>query len=128
MRQLLLYDSGFLLPPYVDKAFQGLKADIVLSSSVSIGDYDTTLEYTQLQVPVKTDASLNLLLPVLARPIVQKIVNGSILGFNTVIITDPTETSFNVAISGSITQAGPCKLTRCLVSSLSSGLIKFGSA
>lgn len=41
----------------------------------------TTLNYTQLSVPIATDSSLNLILPVLAQPIVQKIVSGSVLGY-----------------------------------------------
>ena len=44
------------------------------------GDYATTLSYTQSGVPISTDNSLNLILPVLAQPIVQKVVSGSILG------------------------------------------------
>jgi hypothetical protein len=44
------------------------------------GDYPTTLDFTQLAVPVATDQSLNFLLPVLAQPIVQKIITGAILG------------------------------------------------
>lgn len=103
--------TGFNLPTFVDKSFNLLKADIELITSVGIGGYETTLTYSQLAVPVKTDASLNLLLPVLARPIVQKIVNGSILGFDTILISNAKETSFDVAISGAITNAGPCEPT-----------------
>lgn len=47
----------------------------------TIGDYNTQLEYSQEDVPVGTDDSLNMLLPVLAAPIVQKIVTGSNLGY-----------------------------------------------
>jgi hypothetical protein len=90
---------GFVLPPFVDKVFSLLKADISLLSQVNIGQYSTQLTYTQLQVPVKTDQSLNLLLRVLARPIVQKIVNGSVLGFDMLTISNATETSFDVSLS-----------------------------
>lgn len=45
------------------------------------GEYITTLNYTQFSVPIATDSSLNLILPVLAQPIVQKIVSGSVLGY-----------------------------------------------
>lgn len=51
-----------------------------LQSSCS-GEYSTTLNYTQLDVPIATDSSLDLILPVLAQPIVQKIVSGSVLGY-----------------------------------------------
>lgn len=46
---------------------------------MSVGDYKTTLQYIQPSVPTKTDDTLNLLLPILAKPIVQKIVSGSAL-------------------------------------------------
>lgn len=68
---------GFELPPYVQEAFKKLKSDITLSTELTIGEYSTTLEYEQKGLPTKTDDSLNYLLPLLARPIVQKIVDGS---------------------------------------------------
>ena len=54
-----------------------LRRSVILING--IGDYETTLQYTQPSVPTKTDATLNLLLPVLAKPIVQKIVSRSVL-------------------------------------------------
>ncbi|KAI0686332.1 hypothetical protein BC835DRAFT_1523137 [Cytidiella melzeri] len=99
--------TGFNLPDYVNRAFKQLRADIQLTSLVSIGDYDTTLEYSQLDVPVATDDSLNLLLPILAKPIVQKIVTGSNLGISTVIISNPQENSFGTKLVGNITNSGP---------------------
>lgn len=89
--------SGFDLPSFVDKAFKDLFSDVSLSSEVTIGtlhissklpsdsctigDYTTNLEYTQVSVPTVTDDSLNFLLPMLAQPIVQKIVTGALLGY-----------------------------------------------
>lgn len=58
------------------------------------GEYPTTLQYTQTDVETKTDKSLNNILPVLAQPIVQKIVSGSVLGIETVIIKNIQEKSF----------------------------------
>ena len=74
----------------------------------STGDYQTTLTYVQLDVQTKTDKSLHLLLPILAQPIVQKIVSGSVLGIETVVIKDIKENSFVTSLKGSITDAGPC--------------------
>ncbi|KAF8485430.1 hypothetical protein JB92DRAFT_3101521 [Gautieria morchelliformis] len=71
-----------------------LQSHIVLSSAVSISDYPTTLDFTQLAVPVGTDDSLNLLLPILVQPIVQKIITGAVLAINTVLISTPQETAF----------------------------------
>lgn len=101
--------TGFQLPPFVDKAFSFLKADIGLVATLDVGGYLSDLTYSQSQVAVKTDQTLNFLLPVLARPIVQTIVDGSVLGFNTLLITNAKESSFDVEISGGITNAGPCE-------------------
>lgn len=93
-------DRGFDLPTFVDTAFKDLRSDVHLIAELMIGacnllilvpwhlisligssgEYATTLSYTQLSVPITTDSSLNLMLPVLAQPIVQKIVGGSVLG------------------------------------------------
>jgi len=90
--------SGFNLPNFVDTAFKQLHSDVQLAADIQIGicfpisafdsdtesngvgDYSTELHYTQSAVPTKTDETLNLLLPILAQPIVQKIVSGSTLG------------------------------------------------
>ncbi|TDL25981.1 hypothetical protein BD410DRAFT_895443 [Rickenella mellea] len=103
--------TGFDLPTYVQKAFKGLRSDVSLTSAVTIGDYSTTLDYTQLAVPVVTDDSLNLLLPILAQPIVQKLVSASTLGISTVVISNPGQNSFSTKLSGSITDAGPFDAT-----------------
>ncbi|KAI0660249.1 hypothetical protein C8Q70DRAFT_914138 [Cubamyces menziesii] len=98
---------GFDLPTFVDQAFTKLSTDVQLTAGVMIGDYATTLQYTQPDVVTKTDKSLNMILPILAQPIVQKIVSGSVLGIETVIIKDVQEKSFGTSLKGSITQAGP---------------------
>ena len=99
--------SGFDLPSFVDQAFAVLKADIGLKSQVTIGDYATTLNYAQTAVPVQTDETLHLLLPILAQPIVQKIVDASVMGIETLVIANPQENSFDTTLKGSITNAGP---------------------
>lgn len=73
--------TGFDLPSFVDKAFKQLKSDVTLSTDVTIGEYATTIDYTQEGLLTSTDESLNLLLPILAQPIVQKLVTGSVLGY-----------------------------------------------
>lgn len=99
------------MPDFVDAAFKQLQSDVNLTSQVSIGEYNTTLSYVQQAVPISTDSSLNLILPILAKPIVQKIVDASILGVDTVLISDPAEVSFTSALIGSITNAGPFDAT-----------------
>lgn len=83
------------------------------------GDYATTLAYSQPDVQIKTDESLHLILPILAQPIVQTIVSGSVLGIETVLIKDIKENSFGTTLKGSITQAGPCTSPSCPLLSLS---------
>lgn len=78
-RQADLY-RGFNLPKFVQSAFSKLQSDVELTTDVTIGEYATTLQYSQNGLPTKTDDSLNYILPVLAKPIVQKIVSGSGLG------------------------------------------------
>ncbi|GAA5937070.1 uncharacterized protein JCM15063_000146 [Sporobolomyces koalae] len=99
--------TGFNLPSYVLQAFAGLKVNVDLTSSVNIGDYATVLSYVQKDVPAYTDQTLTLLLPVLARPIVQKIVDEAALGIDTVMISDPSNTAFTAGLVGSLTNSGP---------------------
>ncbi|KAL1718757.1 hypothetical protein EV715DRAFT_290908 [Schizophyllum commune] len=99
--------TGFELPPYVQQAFKQLHSDVSLTAGVTIGEYETHLTYAQQGLPTKTDDSLDYLLPILARPIVEKIVDGAALGIETVLITDPKEDMFTAALVGSITNAGP---------------------
>ncbi|GAA5969858.1 hypothetical protein JCM21900_004182 [Sporobolomyces salmonicolor] len=99
--------TGFDLPSYVLQAFAGLEVDVDLISTLNIGDYKTVLSYTQAGVPAYTDQSLTLLLPVLARPIVQKIVDEAALGIDTVMITNPSNTAFTAGLVGSLTNSGP---------------------
>jgi hypothetical protein len=73
--------TGFDLPSFVDAAFKHLVSDVTLTAGATIGDYPTTLTYTQKRVPTITDQSLHLLLPVLAKPIVQKVIDGAALGY-----------------------------------------------
>ena len=73
--------TGFDLPSFVDAAFKNLVSDVALTAGVTIGEYATTLSYTQKHVTTITDQSLHLLLPVLAKPIVQKVVDGAVLGY-----------------------------------------------
>ncbi|KIM45161.1 hypothetical protein M413DRAFT_332807 [Hebeloma cylindrosporum] len=103
--------KGFDLPSFVGKAFKQLKSDVQLSTDVTIGEYKTTLQFSQEGLPTVTDESLALILPVLAGPIVQKIVGGSALGLDTVIILDPGQNSFKTQLKGGITDAGPFDAT-----------------
>ena len=118
--------SDFDLPSYVQAAFKKLRSDVQLTSDViigmvfgelsvlgaelSAGDYETTLQFAQTGVPTSTDDSLDLILPILAQPIITKIVAGAGLGFviamflrffysfpsslDTVLISNPKQSAF----------------------------------
>lgn len=83
--------TGFDLTSYVLNAFKVLTVDVDLVTVLKIGDFTTNLVYAQQQVKANTDSSLVLLLPILARPIVQKIVDGAFLSISTVMISNPTD-------------------------------------
>ncbi|UZJ55969.1 hypothetical protein CBS101457_005289 [Exobasidium rhododendri] len=99
--------TGFDLGTYVLQAFASATADLVITSDAIIGSYGTTLTFSQNNVPLGTDDTLLMLLPPVALPIVQKIVDGSILNIDRVTITDPRATSFTASLQGSLTNAGP---------------------
>jgi hypothetical protein len=105
-RQASLF-RGFDLTKFVQTAFTKLKSDVQLTTDLTIGEYPTTLTFSQPGLPTKTDASLDFILPILAAPIVQKIVGGSALGLDSVLIIDPQQNSFQTKLTGAITDAGP---------------------
>ncbi|KAF9007982.1 hypothetical protein BDQ17DRAFT_1388900 [Cyathus striatus] len=93
--------TGFELPAFVQAAFKNWRYNTLS------GKYTTVLDYQQLSVPISTDNSIDFILPVLAEPIVQKIVGGSALSIETVIISNPQQTSFETRLKGTISNAGP---------------------
>ncbi|KAE9401586.1 hypothetical protein BT96DRAFT_918717 [Gymnopus androsaceus JB14] len=97
--------TNFSLPSFVQTAFKQLKSDVNLTAQVS--EYNAVLNYMQSGLPTETDSSLDMILPILAKPIVQSIVGGSGLGIDAVLISNPQQTSFDTALNGSISNAGP---------------------
>ncbi|CDR88214.1 uncharacterized protein SPSC_03875 [Sporisorium scitamineum] len=109
-RRANLY-TGFDLPSYVDRAFRSATANLEIVAENNIGDYSSTLTFAQQDVPLGTDVTLNKLLPVLAGPIVQKIVDNAILNIDRVTILNPQQNSFQTALQGTITNSGPFDAT-----------------
>ncbi|KAF9529294.1 hypothetical protein CPB83DRAFT_790385 [Crepidotus variabilis] len=109
-RQASLF-KGFDLPTFVKTAFKQLKSDVKLTVGLSIGEYQTQIHLAQDSVATATDDSLELILPILAGPIVQRIVGGSTLSLDTVLIKDPRQTSFGTQLKGDIRNAGPFDAT-----------------
>ncbi|KAN0059778.1 hypothetical protein ACQY0O_008352 [Thecaphora frezii] len=99
--------TGFDLPTYITKAFASATTNLEIASDANIGDYSTALTFSQSNVPLGTDVTLNKLLPVLAAPIVQKIVDNAVLTIDRVTILDPQPNSFRTALQGTITNSGP---------------------
>lgn len=99
--------TGFDITTYVGNAFRAATADLTIVSDATIGDYGTTLTFSQNNVPLGTDETLFKLLPPLALPIVQRIVDGAILNVDRVTITEARPTSFTAALQGALTNAGP---------------------
>lgn len=103
--------TGFDLPAYVDRAFRSATANLEIIAEAAIGEYTTTFTLAQQDVPLGTDVTLNKLLPVLARPIVQKIVDSAILNIDRVTILEPQQNSFQTALQGTIQNTGPFDAT-----------------
>ncbi|OBZ77180.1 hypothetical protein A0J61_11863, partial [Choanephora cucurbitarum] len=108
-------DSGlfanFNVSQYVMDAMKALKVDLTLSSTLTIGQYVNDLAFSQGSVVVATDSSVTALIPIVGQPIVQQIVDGSVLGFDTIILSNVTENSFSVQMKGSISNTGPMDAT-----------------
>ena len=103
--------TNFNLPDYVHKAFSKALMNLVVESESTMGEYTTTITFPQQDVSLKTDQTLDLLLPVLARPVVQKIVDGSVLAVQSVLIINPQAKSFQARLKGTIRHSGPFDAT-----------------
>ncbi|KAG0049206.1 hypothetical protein BGZ83_005982 [Gryganskiella cystojenkinii] len=98
---------GFNVADFTLKAMANLVVDITMTTTVKVGDYQVTIPYTQTGVATTTDASILQLLPIVGTPIAQKIVDDSVLAFESIKIASPTDTSFSTDINGAITKTGP---------------------
>lgn len=99
--------QGFNISSYVMQAMQALAVDLQLESNLTIGQYQNTMQFAQTNVSTATDASITRLIPVVGQPIVQQIVDGAKLAFDTITLSEPTDQGFKVQMVGSITNAGP---------------------
>ncbi|ORX55671.1 hypothetical protein DM01DRAFT_1335066 [Hesseltinella vesiculosa] len=99
--------NTFNISQFVIDAAKALKADLNLDSTLKVGEYQTDLAFVQNTVQVNADWTITRLIPIVGQPIVQAIVNGAVLGFDTLVLSNPTETNAAVQMKGSITKAGP---------------------
>ncbi|CAO3592898.1 unnamed protein product [Absidia cylindrospora] len=105
-----LFD-GFNISSYVMEAMKALKADLALESTLRVGEYEDVLSFSQNAVQINADDTVTRLIPIVGQPIVQQIVNGAELGFETLVLSDPTNTNAKVQMKGSITKTGPMAAT-----------------
>ncbi|KAI7907912.1 uncharacterized protein BX663DRAFT_492385 [Cokeromyces recurvatus] len=99
--------SNFNISDYVLNAMKALKVDLSLSSTTAIGEYVNDLAFSQADVAVAVDNSVTALIPIVGHPIVQQIVDGSVLGFSAIVMSSVTEDSFKVQMKGSVANTGP---------------------
>ncbi|KAI9474137.1 MAG: hypothetical protein EXX96DRAFT_328681 [Benjaminiella poitrasii] len=99
--------AGFNIANYVIDAMKALKVDLSLSSTITIGEYVNDLAFSQADVVVAADESVTALIPIVGQPIVQQIIDASVLGFETIVLSAVTEGSFTVQMKGSVTNTGP---------------------
>ncbi|CAO3620373.1 unnamed protein product [Cunninghamella echinulata] len=103
--------KGFNISSYVMQAMAALKADLQLESTLVVGEYVNDLAFSQNAVQIKSDDTVTRLIPIVGQPIVQQIVNGAKLGFDTLVLSDPTDNNAKVQMKGSITNTGPMDAT-----------------
>ncbi|KAI8372839.1 uncharacterized protein BYT42DRAFT_578204 [Radiomyces spectabilis] len=99
--------ANFNVSQYVMQAMGALKADLQLDSGLLIGDYQNNLVFGQSAVQVKTDDTVTALIPLVGQPIVQQIVDGATLSFDTIVLSAPTNSGFKVQMKGGIANTGP---------------------
>lgn len=99
--------NNFNISSYVMQAMKALAVDLQLASGLTIGQYTNTLQFSQSNVNTSTDETVTRLIPVVGQPIVQQIVDGSKLGFDSIVLSEPTDQGFKVQMAGSISNTGP---------------------
>ncbi|RCH90057.1 hypothetical protein CU098_000268, partial [Rhizopus stolonifer] len=99
--------NGFNISNFVMEAMKSLKVDLSLASDLNIGQYVNTLNFAQANVQITTDSSVTALISIVGQPIVQQIVDGSVLAFESIVMSAPTESGFKIQMKGSITKTGP---------------------
>ncbi|KAL0078642.1 hypothetical protein J3Q64DRAFT_1824759 [Phycomyces blakesleeanus] len=99
--------NTFNISSYVMDAMKALQVDLQLSTELNIGQYTDGLQFSQSNVAITTDDSVTRLIPIVGQPIVQQIVDGATLSFNTIVLSAPTDTNFKLVLNGAIEGTGP---------------------
>lgn len=89
------------------RSLADITVTLQIDSTVKIDDYETELAFVQNNVPAVTDRSALNLIGAVAVPVVQGIVDASVLSVATADVTDITDSGFNAALQGSLLNTGP---------------------
>ncbi|CAO3693098.1 unnamed protein product [Umbelopsis ramanniana] len=111
--------NGFNISTFVIDAMKNLHIDLQLQSTLVMGQYvNDQMAFAQNDVVCSTDDSIAKLIPIVGQPIVQAIINAAELSFSSVVISNPTDTNFQVLMNGQITGTGPFSATISFPTSL----------
>ncbi|KAJ7072466.1 hypothetical protein C8F01DRAFT_1299136 [Mycena amicta] len=104
--------TGFNLPSFVQTAFKKLQSDVELTAAVTLGDYATSLTYTQTGLPTNTDSTLDLhssdSRSAHCTAHCWRLQAGVL---DSILIQNPEQESFTSHLKGAITNAGPFDAT-----------------
>ncbi|KAI8872894.1 hypothetical protein GQ42DRAFT_118751 [Ramicandelaber brevisporus] len=100
------FDS-FDMNAFLKQALRALFGDLSVTADVIIGTYKTKLEFVQTSVPLKTGESMTRLVPIIARPLVSKLLSKAVMGLDSALIHSPTDSGAQAKMKGSVTEAGP---------------------
>ncbi|KAI8804175.1 hypothetical protein BJ742DRAFT_742327 [Cladochytrium replicatum] len=89
------------------KALAGLKVDLDITSTLKVGDYQTSLSFPQNGIPATLDNSVLKLIGAVGGPLVQYIVDQSTLSFSSTELRDLADTGFALKAIGKISNTGP---------------------
>ncbi|CAM0140292.1 hypothetical protein VKS41_005895 [Umbelopsis sp. WA50703] len=103
--------NGFNIVNFVTQALANLHVDLQLLSTIVIGQYTDDLAFVQSNVACTTDSSISKLIPIVGQPLVQSIIDASQLSFDSVVLSSPTDSNFQVQMNGKITGTGPFSAT-----------------
>ncbi|KAL1924350.1 uncharacterized protein VTP21DRAFT_7385 [Calcarisporiella thermophila] len=99
--------DGFNIIEFTKKALGHIKVFVEMEIGLRVDEYETQVHYEQTNVDAYTDDSVAILIPMIGMPIIQAILNRSVLGINFAIIQDPANNKFKAKMKGSVTNTGP---------------------
>ncbi|KAL1922675.1 uncharacterized protein VTP21DRAFT_10214 [Calcarisporiella thermophila] len=99
--------DGFNIVEFTKKALGHIKVYVDMEIGTRIDDYSMSIHYEQTNVDAYTDDSIAILIPLIGLPIIQAIINRSVLSIDFTIIQDPANSKFKAKMKGAVREAGP---------------------